>query len=124
MTRIPALLVLAFLLAVPSGPPLAQSTSPTAPATPSAVPGVVTEGAASVSVGGVPAARTGDRTSGGASVVQGSRDVFIGGRPAATVGDATGCGGLVIGGSSNVFVNGKPLAGAGALTTGCPGQGR
>jgi uncharacterized Zn-binding protein involved in type VI secretion len=117
--RLPARFAIAGLVAVAfaaSQPAGAQSgPGSSAPA----VPGVITQGAGSVSVGSLPAARQGDATDGGQSVVQGSPDVFIGGKPAATVGDRTGCGGIVVGGSSNVFVNGKPLARAGDLTTGC-----
>ena len=85
-------------------------------------PGVITEGAAGVSIGGGAAARVGDRTSDGNAVTTGSSNVFINGRPAATVGDATGCGGIVVGGASGVFINGKPVARAGDVTTGCPGK--
>lgn len=85
-------------------------------------PGVITDGAKGVSIGGAPAARVGDRTSGGDAVVSGSSNVFINGKPAVTVGDTTGCGGVVVGGASGVFINGKPVARAGDVTTGCPGK--
>lgn len=85
-------------------------------------PGVVTEGSGNTSIGGVPAARKGDATSGAGSVVEGSPNVFINGRPAATVGDRTGCGGIVVGSGGGVFINGKPAARTGDLTTGCPGK--
>jgi uncharacterized Zn-binding protein involved in type VI secretion len=87
---------------------------------PPAQPGAVTQGSADTSIGGKPAARTGDGTTSGDTVVEGSRDVFIGGRPAAVTGARTGCGGVVVGGSSSVFINGKPAAMAGSTTTGCP----
>jgi len=89
---------------------------------PGSGPGVITEGARGVSIGGAPAARVGDRTSDGAPIAQGSTNVFINGRPAVTVGDTTDCGGVVVGGASNVFINGKPVARAGDTTTGCAGK--
>ena len=89
---------------------------------PTGAPGVVTEGSANVSIGGLPAARKGDRTDGDGAIVEGSSNVFIGGKPAATMGDKTGCGGVTIGGGGGVFINGKPAARAGDMTTGCPGK--
>ena len=86
---------------------------------PAAGPGVITEGAKGVSIGGAPAACVGDRTSEGSPVAKGSSNVFINGKPAVTVGDTTGCGGVVVGGASGVFINGKPVARAGDVTTGC-----
>ena len=62
---------------------------------PAGAPGVVTEGSSNVSIGGLPAARKGDRTDGAGAIVEGS---------------------------SNVFINGKPAARAGDMTTGCPGK--
>lgn len=106
-------------LMVMSSCPLALAQEATLP---KGAPEVITKGSGNVSVGGQPAARKGDETSGGNAVVEGSPNVFINGRPAATLGDRTGCGGVTIGGSSNVFVNGKPIARAGDLATGCPGQ--
>jgi uncharacterized Zn-binding protein involved in type VI secretion len=97
--------------------PCAAQTKTDEPAT--GAPGVITQGAAGVSVGGQAAARKGDTDDQGSAIVQGSSNVFINGKPAVTVGDRTGCGGIVVGGASNVFVNGKPLARAGDLTTGC-----
>ena len=82
-------------------------------------PGVVTKGSGDVSIGGLPAARRGDTTDGGAALEQGSPDVFINGKPAVTSGDRTSCGGVVVGGASNVFINGKPVARAGDLASGC-----
>ena len=90
------------------------------PEPPAGAPGVITGGSGNVSVGGLPAARSGDATDTGDALVQGSPNVFINGRPAATLGDATSCGGLTVGGSSNVFINGKPVARSGDLTSGCP----
>lgn len=82
-------------------------------------PSVITGGSSNTSIGGQPAARSGDTTDGGNALVQGSSNVFINGRPATTVGDRTGCGGVIVGGAGNVFINGKPAARAGDLTTGC-----
>jgi len=112
-----AVLLLGLLTA--SSPLAAQDR---APAPTHAGPGVITEGAKGVTIGGAPAARTGDRTSGGAPIANGSTNVFINGRPAVTVGDSTGCGGVVVGGASGVFINGKPVARAGDATTGCAGS--
>jgi uncharacterized Zn-binding protein involved in type VI secretion len=93
---------------------------PAAP--PPGAPGVVTEGSGNTSIGGLPAARKGDRTDGDGSIVEGSSNVFINGKPAATMGDRTGCGGVTVGGGGGVFINGKPAARAGDMTTGCPGK--
>lgn len=84
-------------------------------------PGVITGGAASVTVDGKPAARVGDSTTGGA-IVEGSSNVFINGKPMAVVGGRTNCGGATVTGSSGVFINGKPMARQGATTSGCPGN--
>jgi uncharacterized Zn-binding protein involved in type VI secretion len=102
-----------------SGPLEAQNSQPSAP---SGGPGVITDGAKGVTIGGAPAARAGDRTTEGAPIASGSSNVFINGRPAVTVGDSTGCGGVVVGGATGVFINGKPVARAGDVTTGCAGQ--
>lgn len=96
-------------------PAIAQSLPPGAEATPQ----VLKDGSGNTAVGGLPAARRGDRNTGKGAVVEGSKNVFINGKPAARVGDRTNCGGVVVSGSSNVFVNGRPLARAGDLTTGC-----
>ena len=86
---------------------------------PAGAPGVVTEGSGNTSIGGLPAARKGDRTDGDGAIVEGSSNVFINGKPAVTTGDKTSCGGINVGGGSNVFINGKPVARAGDMTTGC-----
>src|SRR4026209_1757262 len=51
---------------------------------PAGAPGVVTEGSGNASIGGLPAARKGDRTDGEGTIVEGSSNVFINGKPAAT----------------------------------------
>ena len=84
-----------------------------------APPGVITGGSGNVSVGGMPAARSGDATDQGDALAEGSPNVFINGRPAVTLGDRTGCGGVTVGGASNVFINGKPVARSGDMTAGC-----
>jgi len=89
---------------------------------PAGVPGVVTAGSASTSIGGQAAARKGDTTDAGGAIIEGSKDVFIDGKPAAVLGDKTNCGGITIGGAGNVFINGKPAARTGDLTTGCAGK--
>ena len=82
-------------------------------------PGVITKGSGNTSVGGLPAARTGDTTDRGGTLEQGSSNVFINGKPAVTAGDGTSCGGVTVSGAQNVFINGKPVARAGDLTSGC-----
>ena len=112
-------LLLAQVISTAGAVAVAQER-PAAP--PAGAPGVVTEGSGNVSIGGLPAARKGDRTDGDGSIVEGSSNVFINGKPAATMGDRTGCGGVTVGGGGGVFINGKPAARAGDLTTGCPGK--
>jgi len=102
---------------LPCSGPCGAQNKPAEPAT--GAPGVITQGAGNVSVGGQAAARKGDTDDRGSAVVEGSSNVFINGRPAVTLGDRTGCGGVVVGGASNVFINGKPVARAGDMTTGC-----
>ncbi|TDR88123.1 putative Zn-binding protein involved in type VI secretion [Enterovirga rhinocerotis] len=95
----------------------AQSPSPAPAEAPQ--PGVIARGSSSVTVDGLPAARSGDATSnGGAGAVEGSPNVFINGKPAVRVGDRTRCG-VVVQGSSTVFVNGRPLARAGDGVSDC-----
>lgn len=86
---------------------------------PDGAPGVVSGGSNNVSIGSVPAARDGDRTTEGGSVAGSSPNVFINGKPAAVAGDKTNCGGIVVGGGGGVFINGKPAARVGDVTTGC-----
>ncbi|WP_424631215.1 PAAR domain-containing protein [Bradyrhizobium sp. SYSU BS000235] len=109
--RILSGLVLA-LIATSSFPASAQERPGT--------PGVVNRGSESVSIGGKPAARQGDTTTGGNVVVEGSKNVFINGKPAAVTNGKTSCGGVVVGGGGNVFINGKPAARSGDQTSGCP----
>ena len=71
-------------------------------------------------VEGKQAARAGNATGCGSTVVEGSPDVFINGEPAAVQGDA-GCGGSIVTGSSGVFINGKPMAASGDAAP-CPGK--
>jgi uncharacterized Zn-binding protein involved in type VI secretion len=111
------LLSLLAAVAVAGITPCAAQNKPAEPAT--GAPGVITQGAAGVSIGGQAAARKGDADDQGSALVEGSSNVFINGRPAVTLGDRTGCGGVVVGGASNVFINGKPVARAGDMTTGC-----
>lgn len=84
-------------------------------------PGVVTGGAANVTIDGKPAARVGDTTSDG-RIVEGAQGVFINGKPAAVVGGRTDCGGKTTSGSGGVFINGKPMARQGDTISGCPGR--
>jgi uncharacterized Zn-binding protein involved in type VI secretion len=83
--------------------------------------GAIASGSDSVMVEGKQAARAGDATDCGSTVVEGSPDVFINGKPAAVQGDATGCGGSIVTGSSGVFINGKPMAASGDAAP-CPGK--
>ncbi len=94
----------------------AQSNTGTPP---TGAPGVVTGGSDNVSIGNLPAARDGDRTTEGTTVTGTSPNVYINGRPAVTTGDSTGCGGIVVGGGGGVFINGKPAGRTGDITTGC-----
>jgi len=83
--------------------------------------GAIAGGSNDVIVGGQPAARQGDVTSGGDALTSTSPNVMINGKPAVVQGDRTGCGGVVVGGGSNVFINGKPMARSGdAISTGRP----
>lgn len=85
-------------------------------------PSVINRGSADVSVGGHSAARSGDTTSNGGTLVQGSSNVFINGKPAVTAGGRTDCGGVVSGSGNGVFINGKPMAASGDLASGCPNK--
>ena len=83
--------------------------------------GSIASGSDSVMVEGKQAARAGDTTGCGSTVVEGSSDVFINGKPAAVQGSSTGCGGSIVTGSSSVFINGKPMAASGDAAP-CPGK--
>lgn len=91
----------------------AQTTAP-------GTPGVVTGGANGVTFNGKPAARQGDATSDGSTIVEGSPNVFINGKPAAVLSGKTGCGGVVVSGAGGIYINGKPAARTGDQTSGCP----
>ena len=56
---------------------------------------IIPPGAATVLIGGMPAARVGD-SCGADAIVKGSATVMIGGMPAARVGDSTAAGGAVL----------------------------
>ncbi len=56
---------------------------------------VITPGAPTVLIGGIPAVRLGD-SCGADAIVKGSATVLIGGMPAARVGDLTAAGGAVL----------------------------
>jgi len=115
MSRLGALAAVLLLLLVAEGPALAADQSGNAPC-----PSTITSGSDSVVVEGKQAARAGDTTGCGSTVVEGS-SVFINGKPAAVQGSSTGCGGSIGTGSSGVFINGKPMAGVGDAA-GCPGK--
>ena len=83
-------------------------------------PGVVTSGAAGVTINGKPAARSGDTTSNGGpdGLFSKQRVVLINGKPAVVMGDRTHCGGKTTSGSHGVFINGKPMVREGDQTSG------
>lgn len=56
---------------------------------------ILPPGAATVLIGGMPAARMGD-SCGADAIVKGSATVLIGGMPAARMGDQTAAGGMVM----------------------------
>lgn len=95
------------------------SQAQTEPQPPAAAPGVISGGSNNVSIGGLPAARDGERTTDSGTVTGTSPNVYINGRPAVTTGDKTDCNGIVVGSGGGVFINGKPAARTGDLTTGC-----
>ena len=64
----------------------------------------ISSGSGDVFINGLPAARVGDATSCGATIVTGSSTVFINGKPAALLGAATSHGGVIISGSENVLI--------------------
>ena len=64
----------------------------------------ITTGSSNVFINGIPAARLGDSTSCGATIISGSSTVFINGVPAVITGSATSHGGVIITGSSNVLI--------------------
>lgn len=98
-------------------PAVAMAQAPADP--PSAAPGVISGGSNNVSIGNMPAARDGDRSTDNGTVTGASPNVTINGRPAVTTGDRTDCGGIVVGSGGGVFINGKPAARTGDLTSGC-----
>jgi len=102
------LLWLALTLIAAGSTPAAAQTS-----------GAIDGGSNDVIVGGRPAARQGDATTGGDAFASSSPNVMINGKPAVVQGDRTGCGGVVVGGGGNVFINGKPMARSGDATAGC-----
>lgn len=64
----------------------------------------IANGSPNVFINGVPAARIGDSTGCGATILSGSSTVFINGVPAAIMGSATSHGGVIISGSGNVLI--------------------
>ena len=120
MRTLPIILLANLALGLTAGLAAAQERPGAGPAT--GAPGVVTGGSGNVSIGAMPAARDGDRTTEGGAVTGSSTNVFINGKPAVTTGDKTDCGGITVGGGGGVFINGKPAARTGDLTTGCPGK--
>lgn len=69
--------------------------------------GPILEGSPDVFIGGLPAARVGDRVQcNGATdtIVEGETTVFINGKPAARMGDKTAHGGVIVGGCATVLI--------------------
>jgi uncharacterized Zn-binding protein involved in type VI secretion len=67
---------------------------------------IIPPGAATVLIGGLPAARMGD-SCGADAIVMGSATVLIGGMPAARLADPSAGGGIVIGpGAPTVLIGG------------------
>lgn len=67
---------------------------------------ILPPGAATVLIGGLPAARAGD-TCGADAIAMGSATVLIGGMPAARIADLTAAGGAVLPpGALNVLIGG------------------
>ena len=70
---------------------------------------ILPPGAATVLIGGLPAARTGDMaTCAGPPdpIAAGSSTVLIGGMPAARMGDASAHGGVIVSGLATVIIGG------------------
>jgi uncharacterized Zn-binding protein involved in type VI secretion len=69
---------------------------------------ILPPGAPKVLIGGLPAARLGDKcTCAGPpdAIAKGSTKVMISGKPAARVGDATAHGGVIVAGLPTVMIN-------------------
>ncbi|PST92611.1 hypothetical protein C9I91_05410 [Photobacterium jeanii] len=85
------------------------------------VGGPVAAGSSNVFIGGMPAARQGDRLVcyGGPpdSIASGSSGVFINGKPAARMGDSTSHGGKVVVGNGTVLIGEKSSGPAGGGST-------
>lgn len=74
--------------------------------------GPILEGSPNVYIGGIPAARVGDKAQCNGSVdtiIEGEPSVFINNRPAARVGDKTAHGGVIVGGSKTVSIGTSSL---------------
>ncbi|GFO58412.1 type VI secretion protein [Geomonas silvestris] len=74
--------------------------------------GPILEGSPNVFIGGMPAARVGDKVHCNGPVdmiVEGEPSVFINGRPAARMGDKTAHGGVIVAGCPTVFVGTSAL---------------
>lgn len=70
---------------------------------------ILPPGAATVLIGGLPAARVGDMAVCAGppdTIVAGSSTVLIGGQPAARLGDATAHGGTIVAGLPTVIIGG------------------
>ncbi|WP_110186418.1 PAAR domain-containing protein [Pokkaliibacter plantistimulans] len=71
------------------------------------VGGPVAGGSGDVTIGGMPAARVGDKLVCNAppdTIKQGSASVFINGKPAARMGDSTEHGGVIVAGNATVLI--------------------
>jgi uncharacterized Zn-binding protein involved in type VI secretion len=69
--------------------------------------GPIMEGSADVFIGGVAAARVGDKLQCNGAydiILEGEPSVLINGRPAARMGDQTAHGGIIVGGCTSVLI--------------------
>jgi uncharacterized Zn-binding protein involved in type VI secretion len=69
--------------------------------------GTILEGSPDVFIGGMPAARVGDKVMCNGTldtIAEGEASVLINGRPAARMGDGTAHGGIIVGGCSSVII--------------------
>nr|WP_314872774.1 PAAR domain-containing protein [uncultured Pseudomonas sp.] len=88
-----------------SGKPAARVTDPIDCPTAGHGSNAIVSGSPNVFINGLPAARQGDLTACGSTIVSGvSSTVFINGLPAATQGSLGSHGGVVIGGSGSVII--------------------
>lgn len=87
------------------GKPAARVTDPTECSLPGHGTNPITSGSSNVFFDGLPAAREGDTTECGGTLINGlSSSVLINGKPAAIVGSVASHGNVIIGGSGTVII--------------------